>query len=148
MEPMLADFGEVARQAATGRATVPVLSTVTGGEPATLDADYWVRHVSAPVRFAEAADRYWRWWNALRRRPDVLLIHQAALARDLAARIEEADPAGAPLTILTGHTHHQRVDLIGPVSVPGAGSGPPETITARRRAVPRSCMRDTISWPT
>ncbi|MFD7986668.1 type I polyketide synthase [Kitasatospora indigofera] len=57
MAPMLDRFAEVARQAATGRATVPVLSTVTGGEPATLDADYWVRHVSAPVRFAEAAER-------------------------------------------------------------------------------------------
>ena len=34
-------------------------------------------------RFKEAADRYWAWWNALPRRPDVLLIHQAALARDL-----------------------------------------------------------------
>ena len=73
-------------------------------------------------RFAEAADRYWGWWNALPRRPDVLLIHQAALARDLAARIEEADPAGAPLAILTGHTHYQRVDLIGPVTVLDAGS--------------------------
>jgi hypothetical protein len=73
-------------------------------------------------RFAEAADRYWEWWNALPRRPDVLLIHQAALARDLAARIEEADPAGAPLAILAGHTHHQRVDLIGPVTVVDAGS--------------------------
>ena len=57
-------------------------------------------------RFSEAADRYWGWWNALPRRPDVLLIHQAALARDLAARIEDADPAGAPLAILTGHTHN------------------------------------------
>ena len=49
-------------------------------------------------------------------------MHQAALARDLAARIEEADPAGAPLAILTGHTHQQRVDLIGPVTVIDSGS--------------------------
>ena len=73
-------------------------------------------------RFKEAADRYWEWWNALPRRPDVLLVHQAALARDLAARIEEADPAGAPLAILTGHTHKQRVDLVGPVTVIDSGS--------------------------
>ena len=73
-------------------------------------------------RFAQAADRYWAWWNELPERPEVLLLHQAALARELATRIEAADPAGAPLAILTGHTHSQRVDLIGPVTVVDSGS--------------------------
>ncbi len=73
-------------------------------------------------RFRQAANRYWSWWQALPERPAVLLLHQAALARDLAARIAEADPAGPPLAILTGHTHHQRVDLDGPVTVVDSGT--------------------------
>jgi hypothetical protein len=73
-------------------------------------------------RFREAAETYWRWWNELPERPEVLLVHQAALARDLAQRIAAADPAGPQLAILTGHTHAQRVDLIGPVTVVDSGS--------------------------
>ena len=35
------------------------------------------------------------------------------------------------------------------ISAPGAGRSPsPLTISTRRRAVPRCCMRDTTSWPT
>ena len=73
-------------------------------------------------RFREAADTYWRWWQELPERPEVLLVHQAALARDLAARIADAEPGAAALAILTGHTHAQRVDLIGSVTVVDSGS--------------------------
>ncbi|SEK58875.1 type I polyketide synthase [Streptacidiphilus jiangxiensis] len=58
MQPMLAEFAEVARGIA-GVPRLPFYSTVRGrllrpGEP--LDADYWTEHVSAAVRFADAAE--------------------------------------------------------------------------------------------
>lgn len=55
MEPMLAPFGEVTLSVSYQAPTVPVYSNLSGraatGEIAT--ADYWQRHVQAPVRFAE-----------------------------------------------------------------------------------------------
>ncbi|MEU4242470.1 SDR family NAD(P)-dependent oxidoreductase [Actinoplanes sp. NPDC026619] len=58
MEPMLADFAEVARSVTYRAAAIPIVSTLTG-RPATGDdlrsADYWVRQVREPVRFAAAA---------------------------------------------------------------------------------------------
>ncbi|CAN3985616.1 Modular polyketide synthase [Kitasatospora purpeofusca] len=56
MEPMLAEFREVAARIVPGEATVPVVSDLTG-EPATADQlgspDYWVEHVRGTVRFQD-----------------------------------------------------------------------------------------------
>ena len=56
MEPMLGQFSEVVAGLAPGLPRVPVLSTVKGGPLVgeSMDGAYWVRHVSAPVRFGEA----------------------------------------------------------------------------------------------
>ncbi|MET9445530.1 SDR family NAD(P)-dependent oxidoreductase, partial [Streptomyces sp. NPDC006610] len=54
MEPMLAEFREVADGLAFGQPGIAVLSTVSGalGEDLT-DPGYWVRQVREPVRFAD-----------------------------------------------------------------------------------------------
>jgi hypothetical protein len=70
---------------------------------------------------AAVAER-WGWWLALPERPQVLILHQEALGRELAARIQADDPDGPPLTILVGHTHRQRLDRYGPVTVVNSGS--------------------------
>ncbi|MFD8985261.1 type I polyketide synthase, partial [Streptomyces sp. NPDC059564] len=57
MQPMLADFRAVVESVSFGAAKLPVISTLTG-RPASAEelssADYWVRHVSGAVRFADA----------------------------------------------------------------------------------------------
>ncbi|MGR4884999.1 type I polyketide synthase [Streptomyces sp. LARHCF249] len=57
MEPMLDAFRTVAESIAYGTARTPIVSTVTGelaGDDELACADYWVRHVRASVRFADA----------------------------------------------------------------------------------------------
>ncbi|KAA8885635.1 SDR family NAD(P)-dependent oxidoreductase [Nocardia colli] len=56
MAPMLAEFDAVCAELTYDEATLPLVSNVTGrfATPAELrDPEYWVRHVSAPVRFAD-----------------------------------------------------------------------------------------------
>src|SRR5207245_1233190 len=52
MAPMLGAFAAAAAREAYAAPALPVVSNVTGAVLAACDAAYWVRHVSAPVRFA------------------------------------------------------------------------------------------------
>ncbi|MEU1807268.1 beta-ketoacyl synthase N-terminal-like domain-containing protein, partial [Streptomyces sp. NPDC019937] len=59
MEPMLAEFAEIAASVTYRQPSLPAVSTVTGelvdeGDWAT--ADYWVRQVRRPVRFHDALE--------------------------------------------------------------------------------------------
>jgi natural product biosynthesis luciferase-like monooxygenase protein len=54
MEPMLGDFREVVSRIAFKQPRIPVISNVTGAPTdAVATMDYWLRHVSSTVRFAD-----------------------------------------------------------------------------------------------
>ncbi|MGH2855056.1 MAG: type I polyketide synthase, partial [Solirubrobacteraceae bacterium] len=56
MEGMLEEFAELARSVSFGEPCIPIVSNLTGEVAAAgllCDADYWVRHVREPVRFAD-----------------------------------------------------------------------------------------------
>ncbi len=52
IEPMLADFRQVAESITYRLADIDVVSNVTGEIADVASSDYWVRHVCAPVNFA------------------------------------------------------------------------------------------------
>ncbi|MEA2288235.1 MAG: hypothetical protein QOD55_232, partial [Solirubrobacteraceae bacterium] len=74
---------------------------------------------------AQAEDRarrqLLRWYDGLRARPDIVLVHQNGLAQWLARTLHERGDRRA-LTILTGHDHAQHVTSYGPVTVVDAGT--------------------------
>ncbi|WP_394619036.1 SDR family NAD(P)-dependent oxidoreductase [Lentzea sp. JNUCC 0626] len=56
MDPMLAEFRAVVETLAGKPPAVPFASGLSGAFVEDFDADYWVRHVREPVRFADAVE--------------------------------------------------------------------------------------------
>jgi predicted phosphodiesterase len=70
---------------------------------------------------AKAEDDLVRWFDALPRRPDVVLVHQNGLAQHLAETVG-ARSDHRRLLVLTGHDHKQHVTRYDGVVVVNAGS--------------------------
>jgi malonyl CoA-acyl carrier protein transacylase len=56
MEPMLAEFETIAKQVTYHSPRIPLISNVTGhrADESITQAQYWLRHVQEPVRFAQS----------------------------------------------------------------------------------------------
>ena len=97
MDPMIAEFGTVARSLTVGRPTIPIVSNLTGrqAEDDFGTAGYWQRHVRDAVRFADS----------------VRFVHAAGATRflevgpsSLTAAIDESlapEAAITPVTIMS-----------------------------------------------
>lgn len=71
-------------------------------------------------RLRQAKRDVLRWFEGLKPRPDVVVIHQNALAQHLAREL--ADREDEPLTILTGHDHLQHINRYGEITVVDGGT--------------------------
>jgi predicted phosphodiesterase len=71
--------------------------------------------------FERAASDVVRWFDGLTPVPDIVMVHQNALARHLAETLFERGFT-RNLTIATGHTHRQEIHLYGDVVVVDGGS--------------------------
>jgi predicted phosphodiesterase len=60
-----------------------------------------------PEQLAEEERGFVAWFEALPRRPELVLVHQHALAHALLRTVEPGDP---PLAIFTGHDHKQHLE--------------------------------------
>jgi mycoketide-CoA synthase len=93
MDAMLDELTEVARGMSPRPPAIPIVSNVTG-EPVTgeliCSAEYWARHVRAPVRFLDGV----RWLRAHGVRSFVELGPDGALSAIAQECLGEDDPAG------------------------------------------------------
>jgi hypothetical protein len=94
----------------------------SGGRPDAPERIFSFAQLANPnAQTAFAEYRLLRWFEALKPRPDVVLVHENALAQYL-ARALWARGYGWPLAILTGHDHIQHVNHAGPINVVDAGT--------------------------
>ncbi|HZB47786.1 MAG TPA: SDR family NAD(P)-dependent oxidoreductase, partial [Mycobacteriales bacterium] len=112
MEPMLAEFRAVCAGLAYSEPVVPVVSNLTGEVVTGFDAEYWVRHVRAPVRFADGvrtlrAEGVTRF---LELGPDAVLTAMARQTLDdddavFAAALRARQPEAATFAGFLGQAH-------------------------------------------
>ncbi|WP_341845530.1 type I polyketide synthase [Kitasatospora purpeofusca] len=133
MEPMLAEFREVAARIVAGEPTVPVVSDLTG-RPATAEQlgspDYWVEHVRGTVRFQDGVRH---------------------LERDGVTAFLELGPDGALTAMgqdcLTGATGDPG-DACGPVLVPLLRKDRPEAPAATAALARLHVTGVPVDWNT
>ncbi|MEU1806789.1 type I polyketide synthase, partial [Streptomyces sp. NPDC019937] len=107
MEPMLAEFAEIAAGITYRQPHLPALSTVTGelvGEEDWATPDYWVRQVRRPVRFHDALENATRTQGVTRLLevgPDPVLTTLAQSALDVAAVSALREGCDEARTVLT-----------------------------------------------
>jgi hypothetical protein len=106
-----------------GHPVVHVGKLLVAGYDDPLESDSSIEHHElelAPEQRAVEEEWFVHWFRTLPQRPDVVLVHQHALAHALFAALHGQH--GAPLVILTGHDHHQHVHRDGRTIIVDGGS--------------------------
>jgi acyl transferase domain-containing protein len=125
LDPMLAEFAEIAGEVAAAEPGIPVISSLTGKPEDMGKAGYWVRQVREPVRFADCV----QYLSAegvrcfLEIGPDAAvspMIEECVIGPVAIVPSQRRDqPEREALRTARARLHAHRVDL-DPVSVPGA----------------------------
>ncbi|MEV6771980.1 type I polyketide synthase [Nocardia sp. NPDC051030] len=119
MEPMLAEFAEIAREISFAAPSIPMVSTVTGvlADEQILTPEYWVNQVRATVRFADAVQALTDAGvtTCLELGPDAVLTGMAAdrsesVAFTATLRRDRAEAAQLATALGTCHARGHRVD--------------------------------------
>ena len=152
MDPMLAEFGEVAAALDYHPPQIPLVSNRTGAliGPEAMSAEYWVAHVRDPVRFADGVQtlaqagvtRYLE----LGPRP----VLTAAARQTVAPDVEQRSVFASALAADTPETH-TLLALLGQAHVTGASvdwSAAYRGRGARRVALPTHAFQHTRYWLT
>jgi predicted phosphodiesterase len=115
------------RMNAAGRVRGPAVQRIEGllvagyDDPLEVDAGtYGHRLDFTPAQLAAASKGVSAWFDSLRPRPQVVLVHDFRFAAALRAHV--AADSRRPLLILTGHDHKQHVDQSGEVVEVDGGS--------------------------
>ncbi|MEU3776970.1 SDR family NAD(P)-dependent oxidoreductase [Streptomyces sp. NPDC032472] len=121
MEPMLAEFGEIAAQLTYSEPTLSIVSTLTGQSASyeeLSDPQYWVRHVREAVRFADAVTTLQRQGvtTFFELGPDAVLTAMAAESLDEGAtavpavRRDRSEAQGLTEAVTRLHLHGTAVN--------------------------------------
>jgi predicted phosphodiesterase len=78
----------------------------------SIDGDLAGRRLELKERRIGAEQQFLAWFAALPERPDVVLVHQHALAHAL-LHVVGSQPGQEPVLVLTGHDHRQHLDEEG-----------------------------------
>jgi len=116
MEPILDRFGEALAGLTYRPAQIPIASTLTGGAGERMDADYWVRQLRQPVRFADAVSTA----AGLGATRFLEAAPHPTLAPHIAATLDPADPVIAALQHRDQHPVTAALTALGQCYADGA----------------------------
>lgn len=91
------------------------------GDPFIRRSSEGYRDRYQPEPTPEQQNDFKLWFDGLRGRIDVAMVHQPALAEPVLAELRE-NPPERPFVLLTGHTHRPAIERIGAMTVLNGGS--------------------------
>ncbi|MGI5282727.1 type I polyketide synthase [Nonomuraea polychroma] len=107
MDPILDDFRKVAASLTYHPATIPLISTLTGQQVDTVDADYWTNQIRQPVHFHQALQAA-PTATYMEIGPDTTLttLTRATLPDATTIPVNDQTPTSFMAALATAHTHN------------------------------------------
>ncbi|MGI5282730.1 type I polyketide synthase [Nonomuraea polychroma] len=107
MDPILDDFRKMAATLTYNPATIPLISTLTGQQMDTVDADYWTNQIRQPVHFHQALQAA-PTATYMEIGPDTTLtaLTRATLPDATTIPVNDQTPTSFMEALATAHTHN------------------------------------------